>query len=77
MPELLKSVDQWFMILAVILLSGFSLWSVKRWTEGLTQAIQELKETLKELFEDRNDHAKRITALETRCEVIHGKESCR
>lgn len=75
MPNILQQADQWFLVLIVIALSGYFLWSVKRWIEGLTNAIQDLKETIKELFDDRNDHARRITALETRCNIMHGKES--
>lgn len=74
MPELLKSVDQWFLIIMIMVLSGYFLYSVKRWTEGLTAAINELKETIRELFEDRNSHAQEIAAIKARCEARHSKD---
>lgn len=74
MPDFLKTVDQWFLIIAVMVLSGYFLYSVKRWTEGLTSAINELKETIRELFEDRNNHAQEIAAIKARCEARHAKE---
>lgn len=74
MPELLKSVDQWFLIITVMVLSGYFLYSVKRWTESLTAAINELKETIRELFEDRNSHAQEIAAIKARCEARHSKD---
>lgn len=74
MPGLLATVDQWFMILAIMLLGGYFVWSVKRLFDDLKLAIKELKDTIKELFEHRNDHETRLTALETRCDLMHGKK---
>jgi hypothetical protein len=74
MTEFLKTVDNWFLILVVILLGGYFLWSVNGMFSNLQATIKELKDLIKELFEDRNDHESRITALETRCDVMHGND---
>ena len=76
MPELLKTVDQWFLVLAVMALSGYFLWSIKRLFDDLKATITELKNTIKELFDHRNDHATRLATLEARCELMHG-ERCK
>ena len=75
MESLLSSVDKWFLILAVMLLGLYFLWSVRSLFTDLKQSIQELKDTIKELFNDRNDHEGRIKVLETRisvCEACNG-----
>lgn len=71
MIDALKQADSWFLVLAVMVLSGFCLWAIKNWTEGLTKAIQELRDTIRELFEDRNSHAQEIAAIKARCEARH------
>lgn len=71
MTEFLKTVDSWFLVLTVVLLSGYFLWSIKRLFDDLKATIKELKDTIKELFDHRNDHETRLTALETRCEMMH------
>lgn len=73
MTDFLKSVDIWFLILCVVFLGGYFLWSIKSLFQDLKESIQELKDTIKELFEDRNDHGIRIKVLETRMSVC---ESC-
>lgn len=75
MPELLATVDKWFLVLAIIFLGAYFLWSVKNLFKGLMEAISELKELIRELFEDRNSHEKRIVRLETRCIMKHGMHS--
>lgn len=74
MTDFLKTVDSWFLILVVIFLGGYFLWSVKGIFSDFRSTINELKELIKELFENRNDHESRITALETRCDVMHGND---
>lgn len=71
MTEFLKSVDSWFLILLVVLLGGYFLYSIKAMFAGLQDTLKELKDLIKELFEDRNTHESRITALETRCAERH------
>lgn len=63
--EYLKSVDTWFLILAVFVLSGYFLWSIQRLFSDLKASIDELKSTITKLFEDRNGHEIRITKIET------------
>lgn len=74
MTDFFSTVDSWFLILSVILLGGYFLWSVQRLFANLEATIDELKELIKELFNHRNDHENRITALETRCDVMHGTD---
>ena len=77
MTEILKTVDSWFLTLAVVLLTGYFLWSLQKMFEDLKATIKELKDTIKELFDHRNEHETRITALETRCEVKTQNGVCR
>lgn len=77
MPQLLQSIDQWFLVIAVMVLSGYFLWSVRRMFDDLKETIRELKDTIKELFDHRNDHATRIAAIESRCEAMRDKGVCR
>lgn len=72
MAGLLKTVDNWFLILVVVLLGGYFIWSVQKGLESLLKTIQELKDLIEELFNDRNSHEKRIVRLETRCVIKHG-----
>jgi uncharacterized protein Yka (UPF0111/DUF47 family) len=74
MTDLLKAVDNWFLILAVLLLGGYFLWSVQRMFNNLLESINELKTLIKDLFEHRNNHETRLTALETRCDIMHGDD---
>lgn len=77
MPEFLKTVDQWFLVLAALLGGGYFVWSVRRMFEDLKETIRELKDTIKELFDHRNDHATRIAAIESRCDAMRDKGGCR
>lgn len=77
MPGLLSTVDHWFLVLSAVLLGGYFVWSIKKLFDDLKTAIQELKDTIKELFDHRNDHEARITALETRCETRREQGVCR
>lgn len=74
MTDFLKTVDSWFLILAIILLGGYFLWSVNRLFENLGSTIEDLKKLITELFNHRNEHESRITALETRCGLMHGDD---
>jgi hypothetical protein len=71
MTDFLKGVDSWFLILAVVTLGGYFLFSIKQLFNGLQKTLDELKSLIKELFENRNTHETRITALETRCNERH------
>lgn len=80
--EFLKTVDVWFLSLVVVLLGLFFVWAVQYIFGGLKQSIEdlgksfassvnELKELVKELYDHRNDHEKRIVAIETKCAWEH------
>lgn len=71
MEDMLKSVDKWFLILSVILLGSYFLWSVRSMLNDLKQSIVDLKETIDKLFDLKNDHESRIRALEVRMEVCN------
>jgi len=73
MTDFFKSVDSWFLVLCVVLLGGYFLWSIQNLFADLKASIKELKDTIEELFKDRNNHEGRITVLETRMSVC---ESC-
>ena len=75
MTDLLKSTPSWFLVFLVIILGGYFLYSMKQLFKGLSDAIQELKNMIKELFDDRNDHSERLSRLEARCEERHGQRS--
>jgi hypothetical protein len=75
MSDLMKTVDTWFLVVCVILLGGYFLWSVRNLFSDLKESIQELKETIQKLYDLRNDHEGRIKVLETRmavCEACNG-----
>jgi len=83
MSDVLKTVDAWFLIFLVFVLTGvisilggYAVWSLKRIFNELQKSIDELKQTIKELFDHRNDHAERIKAIETRCTIMHKGEAC-
>lgn len=71
--DFLKGVDTWFLVLAVVLLGGYFLWSMQKLLTDFRNSIEELKEFIQELFKDRNNHESRIVKLETRMSVC---ESC-
>lgn len=80
MAELLKSVDTWFLIFVILLLfgtvtllGGWFTWSVRNLFHDLKAAINELKTTIQELFDSRNELSARVAILETRMSVC---ESC-
>ena len=71
MEDLLKGVDSWFLVLAVLFFGGYFLWSMQNLFNDLKLSIAELKLLITSLFEHRNNHETRITALETRCDIMH------
>lgn len=74
MLEFMKTVDNWFLVLAVVLLGGYFLWSVRRLFQNLLDSIDDLKSLIKNLFDYRNEHESRISALEGRCNAMHGTD---
>ena len=65
MAALLKSTDSWFLVFLVLILGGYFIWSVQ-------SGISDIKNMIRELFEDRNAHDERIKELEVRCGIFHG-----
>ena len=83
--DVLKTVDTWFLIIAVVLLAGFFVWAIQYIFSGLKESISSLDKSVKEsaakmeklideLFNHRNDHESRIVALETTCHMRHGAD---
>jgi hypothetical protein len=64
MAEFLKSVDIWFLVLAIIFLGGWFVWSVKKIFGDFTAAVADLRLLIRELFEKHNDHEGRLSRLE-------------
>lgn len=71
--DALKSIDTWFLLLAVSLLGGYFVWSMKKLVDDFKTTIQELKDFIKDLYEHKNGHESRITTLETKCRLHHGE----
>lgn len=74
MSEFLKTVDTWFLVFLVIVLGSYFLYSIKQLFKGLSEAITELKDMIKELFRDRNEHAVEIASL--KLELKNREEIC-
>jgi hypothetical protein len=83
--DFMKSVDTWFLIVAVALLGGFFLWAAQYIFGGIKESIASLDSSVQrsaekmerligELFNHRNNHENRIVALETRCDIQHGDD---
>jgi hypothetical protein len=81
--QFLTSVDTWFLIIAVIVLAAFSGWCLKYLFDGIKKSISDLGLTFEksaekmtrmfeELYNYKNSHETRLTALETRCDMQHG-----
>lgn len=80
--EFMKTVDSWFLALVVVLLGLFFVWAVQYIFNGIKQSIadlgstfansiDELKKLITDLYDHRNDHEKRIVAIETKCAWEH------
>ena len=72
--EFLKGVDPWFINMLAFVLALYFVWSIKGLFRDLRVSIDDLKKLIQDLYEHRNDHEHRITALETRCDIQHGSE---
>jgi hypothetical protein len=64
MIDLLKSVDNWFLLLAIILLGGWFVWSLRNIFNELKESIRSLNETMNKLFEADKGFEHRLSHLE-------------
>ena len=72
MAEILKSINPWLLILTVILLGGWFVWSVRNIFEGFAKAVNDLRNLIEKLFDKHDDHETRLSSLEGRCDAMHG-----
>jgi predicted negative regulator of RcsB-dependent stress response len=67
MADFIKSIDVWFLVLAVMLLGGWFVWSVRNIFDGFSKAVGDLQKLIEKLFEKHADHESRLSSLEGRC----------
>ncbi len=79
MAEFLKSINTWFLVLSVMILGGWFVWSVRNIFDNFTISLDKLNKLIEKLFDKHDghesrldDHERRISAQEGRCDVIHG-----
>ena len=73
MAEFIKSIDVWFLVLAVMLLGYWFVWSVRNIFDNFIKAINDLRKLIDKLFDKNDDHETRLSALEGRCDAMHGQ----
>ena len=71
MAEFIKSIDMWFLVLAVMLLGGWFVWSVRNIFDNFVRAVNDLQKLIEKLFDKHEDHESRLSALEGRCDARH------
>lgn len=64
MLELLKSVDNWFLIIVITLLGGWFVWSIRKIFTGLEESIKDLNKTIAKLFDNDKNFEHRLSTLE-------------
>lgn len=71
---MLEQADPWFLRLAVLILSGYFLWSIRRVLADFSNQVKDLKTLLGKLFDHHDDHEKRLSRLEGTCRSRNGKD---
>ncbi len=66
MADQLQTVPLWFLTLAVVVFSGFSVWSLRNIFSGLKESIDNLSKLISNLFA-KTDH------IETRLSHLEGE----
>jgi len=72
MADFLKTVDLWFLVLIVILLGGYFLWSVKQVFRDFKKSLEDMHKLIEKIFDRHDDFEKRLSSLEGRCDAMHG-----
>ncbi len=71
MPEF--PLPTWFMQLALVILTGYFLWSIRKILDGLNDQIKLLRETMEKLFARDDDFERRISNIEGTCRATHNR----
>lgn len=72
MAALIGNVDTWFLQIAVLLLSGYFLWSIKNVLRDFKDQVKGLRLTIDKLFARGDDFERRLSNIEGRCDLMHG-----
>ncbi len=73
--DFFKEADAWFMQLAIVVLAGYFLWSIKNILDDFKQEVAGLKDLIGKLFAADSKFEKRLSNLEGRCFTMHGSGS--
>jgi hypothetical protein len=68
---MLENADTWFLQIAVLVLSGYFLWSIRNLLHDFKNQIKDLNLTISRIFVRSDDHERRLSMLEGRCAVMH------
>ncbi len=72
MTSLIGSVDAWFLKLAVVLLGGYFLWSLRKILADFKEEVKGLKTLIGKVFDKTDNFEHRLSSIEGRCEAMHG-----
>lgn len=68
---MIEQADTWFLQIAVVVLSGYFLWSIRSVLSDFKDQVKALKETLIKIFDRQDDIDRRLSSLEGRCKALH------
>jgi len=64
MTDILSKVDNWFLIIAVVVLGSWFVWSMRRIFQNLENSINDLRKTMEKLFDADKAFEQRLSTLE-------------
>ena len=73
---MLEQADPWFLRLAVLILSGYFLWSIRKVLADFSDQVKDLKDLLGKLFEHHDNHEQRLSRLEGVCQGRRNAKDC-
>lgn len=68
----MEKIDPWFIQVTVMGLLGYFLWSIRNILSDFKDQVKGLKDNIGKLFDSKDDHEKRLSKIEGRCDVNHG-----